>query len=110
MEAEEILGEVDVLGEVPDPNAPEAARRLAVLRTSWRIEMVDYLCDRGFRARDQNFVLLRRLEGADWVVDSDALTSIEAAIVAGVVPGQHLGIHRLSIEPLDELHRLARFG
>ena len=79
----------------------------AALGTAGRVHMVDHLGDRLLGAGYHHLVLLRRFEGADRVVDREALAGIEAAVVAGVVPGQHLGLHRLVVEPLHELHRLA---
>ena len=47
--------------------------------------------------------------GADRVVDPGALAGEDEAVVAGVVPGQHLGLHRVLVEllvPLDDLRGL----
>src|SRR5262249_15434424 len=92
----------------PDTNTPETRGRLAVLRAARRVDMIDHVGDWLLRARHQDLVLFRRFEGTDGVVDGDALAGIEAAVVTGVVPRQHLGIHRLGVKPLDDLHGFAR--
>ena len=51
--AQEVLGEVDVLREVPDPHAPEACRRLAIHRTLRGVDVVDHRRDFRLRARDR---------------------------------------------------------
>jgi len=79
---------------------------LAVPGPARRVDVVDNFGDRLLRTGDQDLVLFRRLEGVDRVVDGNAFTGVEAAVVARVVPCQYLRLHRLGIEPLDEFHRV----
>src|SRR5262249_19886180 len=111
MVTQEVLGEVLVFGEVPNPDAPESGRRLAIHGTARRVDVVDDLRDLSLRAGDQDLVLLGRLVGADRVVNRDALAGVEATVVARIVPGQDLRVHGLGVETFDEVHRLSRlFG
>src|SRR5262245_8720530 len=64
VEAQEILGQLDVLREVPDADAPETRGRLAVLRAARCVDMVNYPGDWLLCARHQDLVLFRRFEGA----------------------------------------------
>src|SRR5438477_601962 len=50
---QEGVGEVDVLREVPDTDAPETRCRLTVLRAPRRVDMVDHLGDRLLRTGHQ---------------------------------------------------------
>ena len=106
--AQEVLREVDVLREVPHPDAPEPRRRLPVHRAARRVDVIDDLRDFLLRAGNQHLVLLRRLVRADRVVDRDAFPGVQAAVVAGIVPREHFRVHRLGVETLHELHRLPR--
>src|SRR5262245_22568704 len=57
---------------------------------------------------DRHLFLDRRDIRADRVVDPGTLAREEEAIVRGVVPREHLGLHRVPIELLVPLDRLGR--
>ena len=103
-EAEEVLREVDVLGELPDPVAARVGGEEAAGRAPRRGVVVEVVGDRELAGH-------RHRIGADRVVDPGAVPGVDAAVVAGVVPGEHVRLHGGGVEllvVLDHLRHLRR--
>src|SRR5215510_689354 len=89
-EAQEILGRFDILGELPDAIGTGIGSEEAACRTRWRRVVVDVVGDREFLVHGHRV----RTHG---VVDPGAPAGVEAAVVARIVPGEHLRLHCLRI-------------
>ena len=101
-ELDELLGQLEVLGELPDRETQDRRRRVDSRGASGAVVMVDVV-------RDRHLLLQRGVVRADRVVDPGALPRQDAAVVRRVVPGEHLGLHRVPVEllvPLDDLRGL----
>ena len=98
---DERLGGVDVLAEVPDPDQVELGRHPAPGRAGQRQPGLDALEQLGVLALD-------RAVDRDRVVDPAALARLHVLVVGRVVPGEDLVGHRLLVEVLGDLQRLAR--
>ena len=99
---DELLGQLLVLRELPDAHAQVRRRRVDARRPAGAVVVVDVVGD-GLLVGERGIVR------ADRVVDPGALAGEDEAVVARVVPGQDLGLHRVLVEllvPLDDLRRL----
>jgi len=99
---EELLRALDVVGEFPDDVAVhhvlEADRADAALQRGREPDPV----------RDGQLLVLRGARRRDRVQHEGHLAGEERTVVRRRVPRHHLGRHRLLVERLDELDRVAR--
>src|SRR5215472_5311953 len=78
-ETQQVLGRLDILGELPDAIAAGRRSEEAACWPRWRRVVVDVVGDR-------ELLVLGRRVGAHWVVDPGALAGVEAAVVSRIVP------------------------
>ena len=100
--SDELLGQLLVLRELPDPHAQVRTRRVNARGPTGAIVMIEVVGD-GLLVGERGIV------GAHRVVDPGALAREDEAVVARVVPREHLGFHRVLVEllvPLDDGGRL----
>src|SRR6266850_678098 len=98
--ADPLLGRVDVLAELPDPDVPRGVGLVAPVRAAEAPVVIDAV------GGDQ-LALLGHVVGADRVVDPARLALLDRLVVARVRPRQHLGLHAVAehlLVPLDRLH------
>src|SRR5439155_1335732 len=99
---DELLARLDVLRELPDA---DVARRVRLVAAAWparRPVVVD-----GVTGRELH--LLGHDVGAHRIVDPAGLALLDRLVVAGVVPGEDLGLHAVLEHlpvPLDQLRGL----
>ena len=97
--ADPLLGGPDVLGELPDPDVARHVRLVAAVGPGQALVVVDAV------GGDQLGVAGHDV-GAHRVVDPARLALLEGLVIAGVVPGEHLGLHAVAehlLVPLDHL-------
>src|SRR5438093_1730316 len=98
-ELDEILGERDILRELPDRQRVDAGCAMDAGGAGRAVVVVDFCGDRHALHEGGDV-------GADRVVDPGALAREQEAVVGGVVPGQHLRLHGVRVQilvPLDDL-------
>ena len=89
-ETQKVLGRLDILGELPYAIAAGSGSKEAACRPRRRRVVVDVV-------GDGEFLVPGRRVGANGVMDPSALASVQAAVVARIVPGKHLRLHRLRV-------------
>src|SRR5690349_4027989 len=102
--ADPLLGGLDVLGELPDPDVPRRGRIVTPAGSAQAPMVVDAV------GGDQ-LALLGHDVRRHRVVDPPRLALLERLVVARVGPGQHLGLHAVIehlLVPLDGLHGARR--
>ena len=102
--AQEVLGQVHVLAELPDPEAARHADRVSPGRSRRRRVKAG---DLGHR----HLLFLGDDVMADRVVDPRSRARVQILVVRGVVPREHGRIHGVGVERVDVVDgRLGRLG